>query len=107
MLRDAELFAAIGEVLSKDGMADADTAEYKAFSNKLRDGASKSSTPSSKKTSTRPPKPAPRSAKRGGVPRELSVVGQRTTFAPGHFQAGCFPEHIEDVFDILMDLGRL
>ena len=36
---EAELFAAIGEVLSKEGMADADAAEYKAFSNRLRDGA--------------------------------------------------------------------
>jgi hypothetical protein len=39
ILRDAELFAAIGEVLSKEGMADADSAEYKAFAARLRDGA--------------------------------------------------------------------
>jgi hypothetical protein len=39
IVREAELFAAIGEVLSKEGMADADAAEYKAFSKRLRDGA--------------------------------------------------------------------
>jgi len=39
ILRDAELFAAIGEVLEKEGMPDADTAEYKAFCNRLRDGS--------------------------------------------------------------------
>jgi cytochrome c556 len=39
IIREAELFAAIGEVLAKDGMADADAAEYKDFCNKLRDGA--------------------------------------------------------------------
>jgi hypothetical protein len=39
VLRDAELFAAIGEVLAKDGMPDADAAEYKAFCNRLRDGS--------------------------------------------------------------------
>jgi hypothetical protein len=39
ILREAELFATIGEVLAKDGMPDADTAEYKAFCNRLRDGA--------------------------------------------------------------------
>jgi hypothetical protein len=39
ILRDAEMFAAIGEVLAKDGMADADAAEYKAFCVRLRDGA--------------------------------------------------------------------
>jgi hypothetical protein len=39
IVREAELFAAIGEVLAKDGMPDADTAEYKAFCNRLRDGA--------------------------------------------------------------------
>jgi hypothetical protein len=39
ILRDAEMFAAIGEVLAKDGMADADAAEYKAFCMRLRDGA--------------------------------------------------------------------
>jgi hypothetical protein len=38
-LRDAEIFAAIGEVLSKDGMPDADAAEYKELSQKFRDGA--------------------------------------------------------------------
>jgi hypothetical protein len=37
--RDAEMFAAIGEVLTKEGMEDADDAEYKAFAAKLRDGA--------------------------------------------------------------------
>lgn len=39
LLHDAELFAAIGEVLAKPGMADADAAEYQAFCHKLRDGA--------------------------------------------------------------------
>jgi hypothetical protein len=39
VLRDAELFAASGEVLAIEGMTDADAAEYKAFSMKLRDGA--------------------------------------------------------------------
>ncbi len=39
VLRDAEMFAAIGEVLAKEGMADAEAAEYKDFSLKLRDGA--------------------------------------------------------------------
>jgi hypothetical protein len=39
ILRDAELFAAIGEVLAKEGMPDADAAEYKEFSIRLRDGA--------------------------------------------------------------------
>jgi hypothetical protein len=39
ILHDAELFAAIGEVLAKEGMEDADSDEYKAFCNKLRDGA--------------------------------------------------------------------
>ena len=39
ILRDAELFAAIGEVLAKEGMVDADAAEYKEFCNRLRDGA--------------------------------------------------------------------
>jgi hypothetical protein len=39
VLRDAELFAALGEVLAKDGMPDADSDEYKAFSARLRDGA--------------------------------------------------------------------
>lgn len=36
---DAEIIAAMGEVLSKDGMPDADSDEYKAFCAKLRDGA--------------------------------------------------------------------
>ena len=36
---DAEIIAAMGEVLSKEGMADADSDEYKAFCAKLRDGA--------------------------------------------------------------------
>src|SRR5262249_33874643 len=39
ILRDAELFAAIGEVLAKEGMPDADAAEYKVFCNRLRDGS--------------------------------------------------------------------
>jgi cytochrome c556 len=39
IVREAELFAAIGEVLGKEGMEDADSEEYKAFSNRLRDGA--------------------------------------------------------------------
>src|SRR5262245_27869822 len=39
VLRDAELFAAIGEVLAKDGMADAEAAEYKDFCNRLKTGA--------------------------------------------------------------------
>jgi hypothetical protein len=39
VLRDAELFAAMGEVLARDGMPDADSDEYKAFSARLRDGA--------------------------------------------------------------------
>jgi hypothetical protein len=39
VLRDAEMFAAIGEVLAKEGMPDADSAEYKAFCVRLRDGA--------------------------------------------------------------------
>lgn len=39
VLRDAELLAAIGDVLAKDGMPDADSAEYKAFCVRLRDGA--------------------------------------------------------------------
>lgn len=37
--RDAEMFAAIGDVLSKEGMEDADADEYKAFAAKLREGA--------------------------------------------------------------------
>lgn len=36
---DAEIIAAMGEVLSKEGMPDADSDEYKAFCAKLRDGA--------------------------------------------------------------------
>ena len=39
VLHDAEMFAAIGEVLAKDGMPDAEAAEYKAFCAKLRDAA--------------------------------------------------------------------
>jgi hypothetical protein len=39
ILRDAEVLAAIGEVLAKDGMQDADAAEYKAFCARLRDSA--------------------------------------------------------------------
>jgi hypothetical protein len=39
IVRDAEIFAAIGEVLAKEGMADADSEEYRAFCNRLRDGA--------------------------------------------------------------------
>ena len=38
IVKDAELFAAIGEVLSKEGMEDADSDEYKALSHRLRDG---------------------------------------------------------------------
>jgi len=39
VLRDAEMFAAIGEVLAKEGMEDADAEEYRAFCTKLREGA--------------------------------------------------------------------
>jgi len=39
VLRDAELFAAIGAVLAKDGMKDAGDAEYQAFCNRLRDAS--------------------------------------------------------------------
>lgn len=39
ILRDAEVFAAIGEVLSQEGMEDADAEEYRAFCRQLRDGA--------------------------------------------------------------------
>lgn len=39
VLRDAEILAALGEVLAKEGMPDADAEEYKAFSARLRDGA--------------------------------------------------------------------
>jgi cytochrome c556 len=35
---DAEMIAAIGDVLAKNGMADADDDEYQAFCAKLRDG---------------------------------------------------------------------
>ena len=34
-----EIKAAIGQVLSKDGMVDADDDDYKAFCHRLRDGA--------------------------------------------------------------------
>jgi hypothetical protein len=39
ILREAELFAAIGEVLAQEGMEDADAEEYRAFCHQLRDGA--------------------------------------------------------------------
>ena len=39
VLRDAEMITAIGHVLAKDGMADADSEEYVKFCNALRDGA--------------------------------------------------------------------
>jgi hypothetical protein len=39
VLRDAELFAAIGEVLAKEGMRDAEDTDYKALCNRLRDGS--------------------------------------------------------------------
>jgi hypothetical protein len=39
VIRDAELFAAIGEVLGREGMEEADSGEYKALAAKLRDGA--------------------------------------------------------------------
>jgi len=39
VLRDAELFAAIGFVLAKEGMKDAGDAEYQAFCNRLRDAS--------------------------------------------------------------------
>src|SRR5262245_43813719 len=39
VLRDAELFAAIGSVLAKEGMKDAGDAEYQAFCNRLRDAS--------------------------------------------------------------------
>jgi cytochrome c556 len=39
ILRDAEMFAAIGDVLAKEGMKDAADTEYVAFCKKLRDGA--------------------------------------------------------------------
>ena len=38
IVKEAELFAAIGEVLTKEGMEDADSDEYKALSHRLRDG---------------------------------------------------------------------
>ena len=37
--RDAELFAAIGSVLAKEGMKDAGDADYQAFCNRLRDAS--------------------------------------------------------------------
>jgi hypothetical protein len=37
ILHQAEMFAAVGEVLAKDGMMDADSDEYKAFCIRLRD----------------------------------------------------------------------
>ena len=39
ILRDAELFAAIGEVLAQEGMKDAGDSDYKVHCHKLRDGA--------------------------------------------------------------------
>jgi hypothetical protein len=39
ILRDAEMFAALGDVLAKEGMKDAADAEYVGFCKKLRDGA--------------------------------------------------------------------
>ena len=39
IVRDAEMIAAIGQVLSKEGMVDADDEDYQAFCNRLRDGA--------------------------------------------------------------------
>ncbi len=39
VLHDAEMFAAIGAVLTKDGMPDADSEEYKAFCVRLKDAA--------------------------------------------------------------------
>lgn len=39
VLRDAEMIAAIGQVLAKEGMEDADSEEYVKFCNSLRDGA--------------------------------------------------------------------
>ena len=39
IVHDAEIIAAVGEVLAKDGMADAESDEYKALCAKLRDGA--------------------------------------------------------------------
>ncbi len=39
IIHDAELIAAIAQVLSKEGMVDADDDEYKAFCARLRDGA--------------------------------------------------------------------
>ena len=38
-MRDAELIATIGEVLSKEGMKDAGDSDYKKICGKLRDGA--------------------------------------------------------------------
>ena len=39
VLRDAEMISAIGQVLAKEGMEDADSEEYVKFCNALRDGA--------------------------------------------------------------------
>lgn len=39
ILRDAEVFAAIGAVLAKDGMEDADASEYKALCDKLKNAS--------------------------------------------------------------------
>jgi hypothetical protein len=39
VIRDAEMMAAMGHVLAKDGMADADSEEYVKFCEALRDGA--------------------------------------------------------------------
>ena len=39
IVHDAEMIAAIGQVLSKDGMADADDEDYQALCNRLREGA--------------------------------------------------------------------
>jgi cytochrome c556 len=39
ILQDAEVFAAIGAVLAKEGMEDADASEYTAFCNKLKNAA--------------------------------------------------------------------
>ena len=38
IVKDAELFAAIGEVLTKEGMEDADSDDYQALAHRLRDG---------------------------------------------------------------------
>jgi cytochrome c556 len=39
VLHDAEIMSAIGLVLAKEGMEDADSDEYKKFCDALRDGA--------------------------------------------------------------------